>query len=151
MKVRKGRKKDIAGCVEIAKGLEEYFHESALDYIREDLKKQYFYVIEDGKILGFISLNIKSDICAEISWLAVRDEKRDMGLGKVLMDRSEEFFSDRGIKLIEVKTFSEKEDYEPYEQTRKFYENKGFIHLETVYPYLEWDGDKLCDIYVKIL
>lgn len=151
MDVRKGTEDDIRKCVEIADELEEYFTDDALEDMRKDLKEHEFFVVDDDEISGFISLNLKNDRCAEVSWLAVSKERRGSGLGKGLMEHSFEYLSDEGVELLEVKTLSGDVDYEPYAHTRKFYEKMGFIHLETIDPYPGWEEGNPCAIYVKSL
>jgi len=50
-----------------------------------------------------------------------------------------------------AKTLAPDVEYAPYEATRRFYEKKGFIHLETIDPYPGWDPGNPCAIYVRVL
>lgn len=151
MDIRSGDDDDIPACVDIADELEEYFTDDAIETMREDLEEHEFFLVYDEKVSGFISLNIKNDRCAEVSWLSVRKDMRGHGLGRRLMKRSFEFLSDKGVEVLEVKTLSDEVEYEPYEHTRNFYEKMEFIHLETIDPYPGWEEGNPCAIYVKVL
>lgn len=152
MNLRAGIEKDIEDCVDIAEGMDEYFTEDALENMKKELKKHEFFVIEDEKeTSGFISLDIKNEECADISWLAVKKDKRGSGFGRELIHHSENYLREKGIQILEVKTLSEDADYEPYARTRKFYEKMDFVHLETIDPYPGWDEGNPCSIYVKPL
>ncbi len=152
MDLRNGKDEDIGDCVDIAEGLDEYFSKEALKDMKKDLKNHEFFVVEEeNETSGFISLDIKNDDCADISWLAVKKDKRGSGFGKELILHSENYLREKGIQILEVKTLSEDADYEPYARTRKFYEKMGFLHLETIDPYPGWDEGNPCSIYVKPL
>lgn len=71
--------------------------------------------------------------------------------GTTLVEYVSNDLKDKGFRLLEVKTLSHIEDYEPYERTRSFYRKNGFLLLETINPYPEWGTENPCDIYVKIL
>ncbi len=151
MKVNKGGEDDISGCITVAEGLDEYFTARAIEEMKEDLKEHEFFVVENDGISGFISLDLKNENCAEISWLAVREEDRGKGLGKRLLGRAERSLQNKDVRILEVKTLSEEVDYEPYEHTRRFYERMGFILIETIDPYPGWEEGNPCAIYVKVI
>lgn len=54
-----------------------------------------------------------------------------------------------GIRFLEVKTLASDIDYAPYELTRRFYESRCFVHLETIDPFPEWEPGNPCAIYIK--
>ncbi len=152
MDLREGNEEDIEDCLDIADNLEEYFTEDALENMEKDLKDHQFFVVEEeNETVGFISLDIKNEDCADISWLAVKKDKRGSGYGKKLILHSEEYLRRKGIQILEVKTLSEDADYEPYEETRRFYEKMDFVHLETIESYPGWDEGNPCSIYGKPL
>ncbi|WP_240922746.1 hypothetical protein [Thermococcus sp. Bubb.Bath] len=66
-----------------------------------------------------------------------------------------EWFNEAGVKAIErgfevlvVKTFGGL-SYQPYDETRRFYEKKGFARVALIDPYPKWGKEAL--IYVKFL
>ena len=150
MRLRKGRKEDIDECISIAEELNNYFEETGLSVMDSDLGKHEFIVAEDdGNIVGFLVYDEKNEYVVEISWMAVRYEKRRKGIGSSLLKELEELMQDK--KVIMVKTLARKEKYEPYEHTRRFYENKGFFLLETIDPYPGWDEGNPAAVYLKII
>ncbi len=143
---------NLNACINIAKGLPDFFNEDGIRKIGEALNKDDVYIsIESEEVTGFVTIDKKNDFVAEISWMAVDRNQHRNGTGSELIDFISKDLKDKGYKLLEVKTLSETEDYEPYERTRKFYRKNGFILLETINPYPAWGEGNPCDIYVKIL
>ena len=103
------------------------------------------------EVVGFVAIKRKNNHVAEISWMAVELEHQRQGIGSALVDRVANDLRSQGIRVLEVKTLAEDVEYSPYEKTRRFYEKMGFIHLETIDPYSEWERGTPCAIYVKIL
>ncbi len=88
---------------------------------------------------------------AELSWIAVSPDSRNSGVGTALLMRLSDDLVSEGFKLLQVKTLDAKAGYEPYDASRLFYENRGFIYLDTITPYPGWEPGNPCAIYVKIL
>jgi len=152
MKILKGDEKHIAACLSIAKEMPQYFNERGIAMMTEDLKKHRLYVAVDfDEVLGFLTILHKNKQVAEISWMAVKPGHQRRRIGSALIDHVIKELRSEGIKLLVVKTLSEDVNYPPYEITRRFYKKKGFIHLETIDPYPEWEPGNPCAIYVKIL
>ncbi len=148
----RGDEKHIDACLSIAKSLPQYFNERGIEMITEDLKKHLLYVAVDlGTVVGFMTILRKSQQVAEISWIAVKPGYQHQGIGSALIDHVVDDLRSEGVKLLMVKTLSEDVEYPPYEITRRFYRKKGFIRLETIEPYPEWEPGNPCAIYVKIL
>lgn len=62
----------IEACKKIAKELPDFFNEDGIKKISEAvLKHDLFISIEDGEVLGFITIDKKTVYVAEISWMAV--------------------------------------------------------------------------------
>jgi len=152
MEILEGNEKHIEACLSIAKELRQYFTESAIATMSKDLGKHSPYIAMDlAKVVGFVTIDRKTNHVAEVSWIAVKPERQHQGIGSALIDRVANDLRSQGIRLLEVKTLSEDVEYPPYEKTRRFYEKMGFIHLETIDPYPGWDPGNPCAIYVKIL
>jgi len=152
MEILRGNKKHIAACLSIARGMPQYFNERGIAMMTEDLKKHLLYVAVDlGTVVGFLTILRKSQQVAEISWIAVKPGYQHQGIGSALIDHVVDELRSEGVKLLVVKTLSEDVEYPPYEITRRFYRKKGFIHLETIDPYPEWEPGNPCAIYVKVL
>lgn len=145
-------KNNLDACISIAKELPDFFNEDGIRKISEALKNHDVYIsIESEGVAGFATIDRKSDYAAEISWVAVDRKQHRKGTGSEIIEFVSKDLKDKGYKLLEVKTLSETETYEPYERTRSFYRKNGFILLETINPYPAWGPENPCDIYVKIL
>ena len=152
MQVIKGNDKHIDACLSIAKQLPQYFNEKGIATMSKDLREHRLYVAMDlDELTGFTAIHRKSSHVAEISWLAVKLERQHQGVGSLLIDHIANDLRAQGIRLLEVKTLSENAEYAPYEITRRFYEKRDFIHLETIDPYPEWEPGNPCAIYVRVL
>ncbi len=152
MEIIRGNEKHLAACLSIAREMPQYFNERGIAMMAEDLKKHRLYVAVDlDEVLGFLTILNKNEQVAEISWMAVKPEHQRQGIGTALIDHVVSELRSKGIKLLVVKTLSEDLDYPPYEITRRFYKKMGFINLETIDPYPEWEPGNPCAIYVKVL
>lgn len=142
----------IDDCLSIAKELTQYFNEAGIQTMREDLTKHLLYVaLENNEVYGFLALTHKNDHVFEISWMAVKLGQQHQGVGSALIEFVSKELKALGVKLLEVKTLAEDEEYLPYEITRAFYRKMGFIHVETINPYPDWGPGNPCAIFVKIL
>jgi len=152
MEVLRGSEEHIEVCLSIATELGQYFTDEAIATISEDLRKHPLYVaLDSDEVVGFANIQAKGTEVAEILWIAVKLARQQGRIGSALIDRIAHDLRAQGIRLLEVKTLSEDVDYPPYEATRRFYENMGFMHLETIDPYPGWEPGSPCAIYVKIL
>ncbi|WP_245612542.1 GNAT family N-acetyltransferase [Palaeococcus ferrophilus] len=136
-------------CMEIAKGLPEWFNEAGLRAIERDLVREETYLAaENGNVLGFITIKPINDNAMEILWMAVRREHQRKGIGSALLKFAESLARERGFEVLVVKTSGDF-SYRPYDETRRFYEKKGFVRVALIDPYPEWGEEAL--IYVKCL
>jgi N-acetylglutamate synthase-like GNAT family acetyltransferase len=52
------------------------------------IRAQRGLVAEDGgEVVGFLTLEPRFDECLEVTWMAVRADRRRQGIGRVLLDR----------------------------------------------------------------
>jgi len=152
MQVIKGNKQQIDNCLSIARELPQYFMEQGIAAMSRDLHDHRLYIAEDSdQVLGFAAVQSKSNQVAEISWMAVKPAYQHRGVGTLLINRIVEDLQTEGVRLLEVKTLAPTVDYFPYALTRRFYESRGFVHLETIDPYPEWEPGNPCAIYVKVV
>ena len=70
------------------------------------------------------------------------------GIGKKLLNFVESWAKERNFEVLVVKT-SGGLYYQPYDETRRFYERRGFVRVALIDPYPEWGEPAL--IYVKCL
>ena len=89
--------------------------------------------VEEGEVLGFLTLARYDPRSAEITWMAVRADRRRHGIGRRLIERAVENLSRDGVELLSLLTVS---DSEPDEResddcadTRAFYRALGFVPL----------------------
>ena len=136
-------------CLEIAKALPEWFNEAGLKAMERDLREEEtFIAVEDGQVLGFVTLKPVSDKALEILWMAVKRELRGRGIGSQLLGFIEGLAGEKGFEVLVVKTSGDL-SYRPYDETRRFYEKRGFVRVALIDPYPEWGEEAL--IYVKCI
>ena len=115
--------------------------DDAITRMAQELARQLLYVaIDSDELLGFVSIQDKSNQAAEISWIAVKPSRQGQGIGSELIDRISHDLLSRGINLLEVKTLAKDADYPPYKITHRFYEKIGFVHLEQNAGQHVWGG-----------
>ncbi|MBN2465301.1 GNAT family N-acetyltransferase [candidate division WOR-3 bacterium] len=85
---------------------------------------------EDGRVAGFITLEERSPVTAEIHVMAARPEFHGKGLGRALVEHAERLLVERGYEFFEVKTLAPSLPNVEYERTRGFYARMGFKPLE---------------------
>jgi GNAT superfamily N-acetyltransferase len=152
MQVRKGTRLDAPACLEIAGSLPEYFIQSGLETLREEIACQDIYAACEGeRVEAFLLIKMKCGSMAEVTWMAVRKDRQGLGLGSAFLGSVMETLKDSGVRLLEVKTLSPAADYGPYARTRKFYQGMGFLLLEELMHHPQWGAQSPCAIYVKIL
>jgi len=109
-------------------------------------------VEEDGTVVAFLTFVERFDVAAEVTWMAVRADRRRNGLGSRLLDRLSEILVREGRSLLVVLTVSPSDpDEEPpdgYQTTRAFYARNGFVLVKDL-PTL-WEGD-LAVLLVRVL
>lgn len=142
---------NIDSCLNIANDLKEFFNEEGIEKMKKDIVNNDIYICVEEAVKGFATVNQKNVSVAEITWIAVDRKLHKSGTGKEIVAYMCKDLREKGFKLLEVKTLSEVEDYEPYIKTRAFYQGCKFVLLETINPYPQWGPGNPCDIYVRIL
>lgn len=138
-------------CLELARPMQA-FNDDGLETMAEELPTLETVVAFEGETLvGFASVTDHGPKVCELRWMAVRETHRNQGVGTRLLDRVCERMVADGGRLLTVKTLADTVSFEPYVRTRAFYENRGFLHVETVDPYPDWGPGNPCAIYVKPL
>lgn len=141
MRIRKFRGGDISGIIEMCRRLKEWFTSEAIISIKTDLNiNNSFVVVEKDKIIGFLSY-YSSYAVFHIGWMGVDNRHQRKGIGTLLINKLIEVAKKYGVKSIQVETLAEKEKYEPYELTRRFYKSLGFekAYTKTPPPNKDWD------------
>ena len=85
----------------------------------------------DGEVVGFLTWAPRFDSVAEVTWMAVRADRRRCGAGRALMDRVASLLQTEGRRLLLVLTVSPNdppdEIEDGYQATRAFYAANGFV------------------------
>jgi GNAT superfamily N-acetyltransferase len=84
--------KDIEKCLQIARGLPEWFNEAGLRAMERELREEKTFVaIEGEEVLGFVAIKPLNEKAVEILWIAVKRELRGRGIGTELLRFVEEW------------------------------------------------------------
>lgn len=111
-------------------------------------KEMLFFSAYEGDVpYGFLALKIHNKYAAEIYNMGVMKKYHRKGTGAALLKAAENYLAENNYIFITVKTLDFSANYKPYEQTRAFYLNSGFIPIEVFPEY--WDKDNPCLYMVK--
>jgi N-acetylglutamate synthase-like GNAT family acetyltransferase len=95
--------------------------------------QQGLVAVEDGDVVGFLTLDRHDPRSAEITWMAVRADRRGRGIGRRLIERCASDLSGDGVEFLSVLTVAESEpdwrETDNYADTRAFYRALGFVPL----------------------
>jgi len=134
---------DAVSCDEIILGLPYHF---AIEAGREDCARAVrnepgLVAIEGKTIVGFLTFAHRYDDATELTWMAVRADRRRLGVGSRLIDALVERVRADGRRILTVLTVSPMEPGEEppdgYQTTRAFYLKNGFSFVRDL-PGL-WD------------
>jgi GNAT superfamily N-acetyltransferase len=105
----------------------------------------FIFAERDGKVLGYtcygpIALTVGS---YDLFWIAVDKSTQGLGLGRTLLEKSEQIVRREGGRRIYIETSTRP----PYAPTRAFYQRSGY-RLEVVLEEFYGPGDGKA-IYVK--
>ena len=143
---------DLEACLVIVRALPDFFTEDVPGRVRGDLEKHDGWVVVDaGEVVGFVIVDRRSSQAAEILWIAVEPARRDAGYGTRLLNHVVGVLRDQGIALVEVKTLDRSADYPPYEATRAFWERNGFVQIDCVDEFPDWEPGNPAAFYVAAL
>ena len=149
---RRATDQDHDACAEIVRQLPDHFTPDVPQKVIRDLAAYSGWVsVDAGEVVGFVVVEQRSERAAEILWIAVRAADRGSGIGTALLERVIAELSADGLALLEVKTLDGSADYEPYEATAAFYERRGFVQIDTIDPFPDWEPGNPAAIYVAAL
>lgn len=136
-------------CGSILRKLPNWFgvEESILDYVRDTREMPFYAAYDNGIPVGFIAIKIHSKYAAEVYVMGVLQEYHRNGIGKMLINKCEEFCRENEMEFLTVKTLDESRESKSYEKTRHFYISMGFRPLE-VFKTL-WNEDNPCLFLAK--
>lgn len=118
---------DADACDAIVAGLPDWFgEEQGIADCAAAVRSQDGLVAEDAGVVGFLTWEPVDDAVAEITWMAVRADRRRSGVGGALLAEVVARLRAGGIRELRVKTLSDRDPYPPYAETRAFYRANGF-------------------------
>lgn len=125
----------------------------ALELVNERLARgpgsgyHFLFAERSGKVMGYTCFGPIPGTAAsfDLYWIAVHNESRRRGAGKILLERSEKIMSRMGGKRIYIET-SSRDQYKP---TRVFYEKCGYRAEAHIADFYAPEDAKI--IYVKVL
>jgi GNAT superfamily N-acetyltransferase len=138
MIVRELQVADAPACDAVLASLPDFFGlQSGIDACAVAVRTEPGFVAVDGDaIVGFLTVEHPFQGCAEISWMAVRRERRATGIGTALIERLVADERGAGTQLLLVMTSGDADEYIP---TRAFYRARGFLPAKTFPGW--WEGD----------
>jgi ribosomal protein S18 acetylase RimI-like enzyme len=136
---------DAGACDRIVLGLPYHFgHEGGrADCAAAVRRERGLVAVEGSEVVGFLTFVPRFDEAAEITWMAVRADRRRRGIGHALVSSLEALLISEGRRTLLALTVSPSDpDDEPpdaYQATRAFYRSAGFV-LARDLP-REWESD----------
>jgi GNAT superfamily N-acetyltransferase len=139
MEVRPLAAGDGPACDAIMRTLPDWFgYEPGLEECAQAVRNQAGLVaVEAGEILGFATWEQRTPDAAEITWAAVRRDRRNGGIGTAIIEALAQELHDRGFALALAMTSARSKTPDPtwdsYHETRAFWRARRF------YPLIELD------------
>jgi len=136
---------DAIACDRIVEGLPYHFgnEQGRRDCAIAVRRDPGLVADQDGEVVGFLTYVYRFDEAAEITWMAVRADRRRRGIGHALIDRLADQLRGEGRRVLLVLTVSPSDPgLEPddgYGSTRAFYLSTGFVLGRDLRG--EWDAD----------
>lgn len=127
--VRGLRAADAEACEAVAATLPTFFGDpDGLRDMSDALRSQRGVVAElRGEIVGFLTIQASSDVTDEITWMAVRADRRRQGIGRRLVEAAA---ARSHAKALCVLTLGPSVPDAGYEGTRAFYRRMGFLPIK---------------------
>ena len=123
--------------------------ELAEEGVREGEKSGYYFVFADldGKAIAYTCYGhiAGTDAGYDLYWIATHDALRGTGIGKLLLEKTEQFVRERGARYLIAETSM----LDKYLPTRLFYEKCNYKNEAVIRDYYKPGDGKV--IYVKRL
>jgi GNAT superfamily N-acetyltransferase len=101
---------------------------------------------DGGDVVGFLTVERHSATAAEITWMAVRADRRRRGVGRLLVEALAGELAAEGVRFLSVLTLgpsaAEPRAEDTYADTRAFYQALGFVPLREL-RLADWDDPAL--------
>ena len=118
---------DADACDAIVAGLPYHFgqEQGRRDCAAAVRRDPGLVAVEGGEVVGFLTYVLRFDEAAEITWMAVRADRRRRGIGHELIERLTDELEAAGRRMLLVLTVSPSdpgpEPDDGYQSTRSFY------------------------------
>jgi GNAT superfamily N-acetyltransferase len=137
--VRDLRPDDAPACDEILRSLPYFFGSQAGNAAcAHAVRTQRGWIAErDGAAHGFLTVDYPLPTAPEITWMAVRDGHRRLGLGRALIDHAARELATAGATVLSVLTLAPsvpESGTDTYAGTRAFYQSTGFLPIREINP-----------------
>ena len=135
---------DAAGCEAVMASLPDWFgdEDGLADCAKAVRGGEGWVAVDGGDVVGFLTLERPYPRSADITWLAVRADRRG-GIGSALVERACAELAAGGCDLVVALTVSVNDPTEvgetPYAETRAFWAHAGFAPARDFPGY--WEGD----------
>jgi GNAT superfamily N-acetyltransferase len=138
-------------CEALLRSLPDWFahEESLLEYAAKAATLPTWTATCGDRLAGFLTILRHFSGSAEVFAMAVHAEFRNQGVGRELLAAVESWLAGDGVRWLQVKTLGPSRPDSSYEQTRRFYEARGFAPLEE-FPTL-WHPAVPCLLLVKTI
>ena len=126
MIIKEASKEEINQATKIATKLDRWFTLEGIKNMRIDLKINTVIVaVDKKKVTGFVCYSSHEGMI-KLLWMAVDKDRQDRGVGTKLINFLVNLAKKVGMRGIEVKTLTDKDNYQPYKLTRNFYYKNAF-------------------------
>jgi GNAT superfamily N-acetyltransferase len=137
MLIRDLRVTDASTCDGIIASLPHFFGDPhGIAECAQAVRGQRGWVAEvDGTVRGFLTVDFPLPSAPEITWMAVRQDRRRGGLGRALIERAATALN--GAPVLSVLTLAAsvaQEGTDTYAGTRAFYQAMGFVPVREIHP-----------------
>ena len=106
---------------------DEAYSKKITEKIIEKIEKIPFYTyIEDGKEIGFLSMNPLTEDAADIYFIKMLEGYEEKGYEQILINNIAAFYKENGYKLLRVKVLANGK----HDDLIEFYKSVGFFKLE---------------------
>jgi predicted N-acetyltransferase YhbS len=101
--------------------------------LEDDKLRTHFCAVENGEVVGCVSLRPVEDGSLQLKQMAVREERRLAGVGAALVDRAEAWARDRGTAMLMMHARIGAEGF----YARLGYKPEGPIFEENTVPHVK--------------
>ena len=136
-------------CEGILRALPDWFgiEESLVQYVKDADVMPTMLAKDNDLVVGFLTIKRHFPESAEIHCMGILPQYHRRGIGRLLIKALQNYITDKGVTILQVKTVSADRDCSAYAKTRAFYKAVGFLPLE-IFPNL-WDEANPCLVLIK--